>query len=104
MPVELCVQSFLNAIVLFPDKCDNVCLREVHLVNNNADNTALTVLHLRSLISHGINKLLTEAKLLLSSESTTRLSHRRYVHTEPRVSLFGEGKTCTILNTSHYNL
>lgn len=59
----MCIRSFFNAILLFSSvrMSDAVCLTEVNLVNNNCDNTAMTVLQLRHLISQGTQRLVQEA-------------------------------------------
>lgn len=63
-PLEVCVTSFLNAVLLYgyDHLSDTIHLKEVNLVNNNSDNTAMTVLHLRQLISKDVHDLITEAR------------------------------------------
>ncbi|XP_045188560.2 uncharacterized protein LOC123546396 [Mercenaria mercenaria] len=63
-PLEVCVRSFFNAVLLFACEhmSDFVHLKEVHLVNNSSDQTALTVIQLRDLISQGAQMMVLEAK------------------------------------------
>ncbi|KAH3707794.1 hypothetical protein DPMN_067210 [Dreissena polymorpha] len=61
-PVEVCSRSFLYAILLFGSQYPDAGLKEIHLVNNNENNTGLTVAYLREMIHQGSEHLLDKAR------------------------------------------
>ncbi|KAH3707772.1 uncharacterized protein LOC127858492 isoform X2 [Dreissena polymorpha] len=61
-PVEVCTRSFLYAIILFGSLYPDAGLTEIHLVNNDENNTGLTVASLREMIQQGSVHLLDKAR------------------------------------------
>ncbi|XP_052249577.1 uncharacterized protein LOC127857200 [Dreissena polymorpha] len=61
-PVEVCTRSFLYAILLFGSQYPDAGLKEIHLVNNDENNTGLTVASLRDMIQQGSVHLLDKAR------------------------------------------
>ena len=73
-PVEICAEAFLYAVVLFArEHVTSTCrLQEVHLVNNDDQNTALTIVTMRKLLEGGAGRLVDDARRLVQEGMTGR--------------------------------
>lgn len=70
-PIDICVRSFLDAILIFTQNItDSPRLRDIHLVNRDADVTVTSIVLLQTLLVSNIDSLTAEA--LLSIKQTPR--------------------------------
>ena len=74
VPLECCVEAFLDALVLFTyEKGKPFFLNEIHLVNNDADSVCMAIVMFKQHLEKSFESLVKEAQRKKESLSNSRM-------------------------------
>ena len=80
VPLDVCVRSFLDAVLLFIEKHKDGRLTDIRWVSNDAESTVTSIVLLQTLIDTGIDNLTVEAMdsyRIFNEQSTMNLPRGR---------------------------